>query len=192
MGSLALLSMIRFEAKHSELKKTAQRTKNFININKTIAISHQESMCIKGNNLKDVLLLTKREKIDVDFLTKFVDLSQLNIIKVDENRMFTIGCMTYNSFTFKRDKVFTCQSSFYKIILVLEIDSIIFFAAQKHEFLGIDDFSQSIMIKWSSDQQLDLVKFESIENKKSCPIKSIEDENFVIIDDLELMYEFYE
>lgn len=187
MGSLALLSMMRFEAKHKELKKIAQRTNNFKNINKTIAISHQESMCIKGNNLEDVRLITKREKIDVDFLTKFVDMIYINV--QNENEIFTIRCMMYNSFTFKRDKVFTSQSTLYKIVLVLEIDSIIYFAAEKLQMLGIDDFSQSIMIKWGSNQQLDLIKFESIEHKKSYPIKSIEDENFVIIDDLELVYD---
>lgn len=32
-------------------------------------------------------------------------------------------------------------------------------------------------------------KFEMIEHKKSYPIKSIEDETFVIIDDLDLMYD---
>lgn len=187
MGSIALLSMLRFEAKHSELKKIAQRTNNFRNINKTIAITHQESMCIKGNNLKDIRLITKREKIDVDFLTKFVDLNC--IIIENDNAIFSIGCMTYNSFTFKRDKVFTCQSILYKIVLVLEINSIIFFAAEKLEVHGIDDFTQSIMIKLSSDPQFDLIEFESIEHKKSYPIKSIEDANFVIIDDLELLYD---
>lgn len=185
MGSLALLSMIRFEAKHSELKKIAQRTNNFRNINKTIAVSHQEIMCIKGNNLKDICLTTKREKIDVDFLTKFVDLNWIDV--ENDNELYSIGCMTYNSFTFKRDQVFTYRSTLYKIVLVLEINSTICFAAEKLEMHGIDDFSQSIVIKLSSDQPLDLIEFESIEHKKSYPIKAIEDANFVIIDDLELI-----
>lgn len=184
MGSLTYMSMMRYEAKHSELKKIAQRVKNFRNINKTIAISHQEAMCIKGNNLKDVFLFTKREKINVNFLTKFVD---MNSIKVDENRIFTIRCMTYNSFAFKRDKIFAHQSSLYKIILVLEMDTTIFFASQKVEIIGIDNFSQSIKIKWTLDERFDLIKFEMIDHKKSYVIKTIEDETFVIIDDLDLM-----
>lgn len=186
MGSLALMSMIRFEAKHSELKKIAQRTKNFININKTIAISHQESMCMKGNNFKDNFSYSNREKISISFLEKYVE---LNSVMLDPNKIFEIRCMKCNSFTFEREKVFSHESLLYKIEIVLELDSVIYFAAQKLDFLGIDDFTQSVKIKFPSEQCLSLIKFDLIEHKKCYPIKSMESKNFVIMDDLELMYD---
>lgn len=186
MGSLALMSMMRYEAKHCELKKIALRTKNFININKTIAISHQENMCVKGNNFKDNFSYSKRQKICVSFLKQCV---VLGCIKLYPNKSFEIGCMKYNSFTFEREKVFTHESSLYKIEIVLELDSVIYFASQELDFLGIDSFTQSVMVKCSSDQQFTLIKFDMIAHKKSYPIKCIDDKNFVIIDDLELMYD---
>lgn len=62
MGPIALMSMMRFEAKHKFFKKAAQRTNNFININKSLAISHQEEMCTKGNNFRDIFIFTNRKK----------------------------------------------------------------------------------------------------------------------------------
>lgn len=44
VGPLIHMSMFRFDAKHTQLKKVVRNTNNFRNMNKTIAIKHQQSL----------------------------------------------------------------------------------------------------------------------------------------------------
>lgn len=106
-------------------------------------------------------------------------------------QVFEIGSMAYNGLTFESEKVFSHKSALYMIYIILEIDSEIFLFAKEVIFLGIDDFSQSMKIERGiiSIEQLHIIKFDEVEHKKCYPIKSIEDKNFVIIDDVELSYE---
>lgn len=146
-------------------------------------------MCVRGNNFKDVQSCSRRKEIGVASCFA-LSITYVELTNEYPNEMFEIQCMTFNSFTFEHDQVSAYNSLLYKIVMILKIDSEIYFAVKELEFLGLDDFTQSIMIKWTLNEDLSLIKFDNIEHKKSYPIKSIEDKNFVIIDDLELMYDF--
>lgn len=186
MGSLSDMSMIRMEAKHRMLKNVAQQTNNFKNINKTLAISHQESMCTKGNNFGDILSFTNRKKITLSFLRRYVNLNELGII--DEDDLCEFKRCTYNSISFEREKVFCYKSLFYELMIIFVVNSTIYFVAKELVYLGVDSFSQSMMVE-PSDQQFELIKFDEIEHKKCHPMKSIDDKQFVLMDDIELLYE---
>lgn len=49
MGPAVFTSTMRLEAKHQELKSYAQKTNNFINLNKTLAEKHQQLLCLREN-----------------------------------------------------------------------------------------------------------------------------------------------
>lgn len=53
MGPAIFTCTMRSEAKHQELKSTAQKTKNFINLTKTIAEKHQQLLSLRDNRYCD-------------------------------------------------------------------------------------------------------------------------------------------
>lgn len=183
MGPIALMSMIRLEAKHKFFKVAAKRTNNFINISKSLAISHQEDMCRKGNNFRDICSFTNRKKSNEAWK------KDMKIKKSSE--VFEIGRMTFNGQIFEREKAFSHQSTLYMIFTILEIDSEINLVAKKLVYLGIDDFSQSVKVEHSefSIDQLNIIKFNDVKYKKCYPLKCLDENDFIIIDDMELLYE---
>lgn len=62
--------MMRFDAKHTVFKSFVRYTNNFININKTLAVKHQQNLITQENTFCDKFSSTKEKPINIDFIKK--------------------------------------------------------------------------------------------------------------------------
>lgn len=53
VGPLVYFNMLRFESKHKQLKDLVLYTRNYKNINKIMAVKHQQFLSIKGFTYKN-------------------------------------------------------------------------------------------------------------------------------------------
>lgn len=53
MGPLINMIMLKYESKHQQLKGLVKNTRNYKNINKSIAVKHQQLLCNNGLSYKD-------------------------------------------------------------------------------------------------------------------------------------------
>lgn len=60
MGPIVFFWVMRMESKHQFFKRIAQRTKNFINLKKTMALQHQENMAIDGPSFSNEIIVSKK------------------------------------------------------------------------------------------------------------------------------------
>lgn len=183
MGPICFMSMIRYESKHKQLKKIANDSNNFININKTIATTHQELLCLKGNNFEEFLSCTSDKKICKEFLKNNVN----NHFKLKYYKnIFEVNNAQFSCFRYERGTVIKHKLFFYEIKFILHADSEFIFLVDKLEFIGIDCFSQSLRMERYQYDKLDLINFNEIVHKNSYSMKSIEDKHFVIIDNIDV------
>lgn len=68
MGPLIHLIMMRFEAKHQQIKRLLGDNRNFRNINKTLAIKHQQAACTTEFSYKNEIETNKIKPVDLEFL----------------------------------------------------------------------------------------------------------------------------
>lgn len=59
MGPIIFFWAMRMEAKHQYFKQIGQKTKNFINLKKTMANEHQEKVFLEGFSLRDEVVQSK-------------------------------------------------------------------------------------------------------------------------------------
>lgn len=95
MGPLKPMSMIRFESKHKTFKTFIKKSNNFVNINKSMAIKHQQMMSKFENTYENQISCGKK--------TEIADLCDLNAtIKVaDGDSIYSIKWLEYNSYKFR-------------------------------------------------------------------------------------------
>lgn len=60
MGPVLFFWVMRMEAKHQFFKRVAQKTKNFINLKKSMAYQHQEWLYLAGNAYTDDIKVSKK------------------------------------------------------------------------------------------------------------------------------------
>lgn len=61
MGPVVHFGVMRMEAKHQFFKQVAQKTKNYINLKKTMAQQHQEQICVQNSPFMDQINGSKRK-----------------------------------------------------------------------------------------------------------------------------------
>lgn len=114
MGPAIFTSSMRLEAKHQELKATAQKTKNFINLNKTIAEKHQLSMFLTKNKYCDEIVPGKELMIfeETEYFENYKSLP------LERNGIF-IKSLKVNSSFFKSGLLLLHESKFFEITQIL-------------------------------------------------------------------------
>lgn len=184
MGPTAFTSAMRLEAKHQELKAIAQKTNNFVDLNKTIAEKHQISMCLKGNKYCD----------DVEpgqIMAKFIESDEFDnykscaglILKGDE---LIIKSLRVNNIVFKPGLILLHESCFYEISHILHSsENYSFLCETFFDVKNRDSFCNSLII----EENLNLFHVLNISQMKNtkCYQKSfVGDKIHVICDTLEL------
>lgn len=116
IGPLIHYWTIRFEAKHGFLKSAAHKTKNFVNIGKTLAKKHQETFSHK-KFATDVIVFSKvntdfkkcnHEKDYSDQIALFISLNGLKVLKFAK----------YNSFEYRKGLMIISEGNLFGIDLV--------------------------------------------------------------------------
>lgn len=181
VGPLVHMSMIRFDAKHTQLKKIVRNTNNFRNINKTLAVKHQQSLASRENSFCDKMIHSKEKSINLDFVKNNYNEYILSHVMNCMNP-FEVNSFSFNSYKYDRGSVVVHQDKLYEIEMIMLTDSEYFFVLIEMQFLGIHEFSQSLEVNKLSPVQYSLIKFTEISHKKPYYCKFVDNKQFVIID----------
>lgn len=186
MGPLYSTSMFRFEAKHQYFKSLARNTKKFLNINKTLAVKHQLQSASGKNTFCDNVTHTKLKQIDIVFIRTHFD-STIQSHVTNNPNSFEIDSFSLNAYKYDRGSIIVYQNSLFEVEMILCTDKKFYFVAKKMEYFGLDQFSQSLKVKKSDATNFSLISFEDLTHMKSYGSKFIEKEQFVIIDNRDIL-----
>lgn len=186
MGPLIHMSMFRFDAKHTDLKKFVRNTKNTINLNKTIAIKHQQSLANGENSFSDNFFYSKQKEVKIGDIEQKYDQQILSHI-INSAESFEIGTFSFNSYKYRRGSIISFQKSLLEIETILLTDGQLFIVAKKLEFLEIHGFSRSIKVRKPNESLSVLIKYTDIEHKKPYCCKFVDQDRFIIIDSRDIL-----
>lgn len=187
MGPLLEMRLLRFEGKHKELKAIANKSNNFININKTIAVRHQERKCMNMNVCHDSIFHSKKLNVKTVFLKTILP----DIPSIFFQNTFEIKSLFLNSYKYEQKSVFIYDHFLYEIEIILTVNSKYYFIARKVNIFGLDDYSQSLKVEVSALNTNELIEFEKITHKKPYAVKHIADESFIIFDNVDILRDIH-
>lgn len=186
MGPLYATSMFRFEAKHKCFKTFARNTHNFVNINKTLAVKHQQQLASRKNSFRDSIVHTKSKPINMAFIRSHFD-STIQSHVMNNRSCFEIESFSLNAYIYDRGSIILYNKSLFEVEMILYTNEKFFFIAKKMNYLGIDDFSQTLKIKKCDVSSFSLISFDDLTHMKSYASKFIEKNQFVIIDNRDIL-----
>lgn len=186
MGPLIYMSMMRFDAKHTFFKNVVRHTNNFININKTMAIKHQQSLINNGNTFCDKFTNTKEKPIDIDFIENAYGNTVLSHIR-NSSKFSELDSFFFNSLKYERGSIVSYKKKIYEIEMIILSDNSYFMVAFELEFLGLHEYSQSIAVKKPNDVQFSMIKFCDLSHIKPYCSKFIGSNQYVIIDNRDIL-----
>lgn len=189
MGPLKWFSMKRYEAKHKEIKGCIGDSNNFRNLTKTIADRHQQMMSTKENTYTDRFEHPKVMKlINIDFFNSHKDIIKMALGFDDENTdgIFEVKWMLHNSFRYANGFFIKFTDALYRIEKVLLSDNEYHFFCVRFCVLEYSNFLNSIKIKMFEPNLFKIISFTALENKRVFEAKTLNGENFIILDTLEL------
>lgn len=189
MGPVKWFSMKRYEAKHKEIKGYIGDSNNFRNITKTIAERHQQMISIKENIYIDHFGHAKVMKlIDSDFMSYHKEILQADLKFNDENseKVVEIKWMNYNSFRYAKGFFIHFLGALYRIEKLLLFDNEYYFWCVRFCVLKHCHFLNSIKIKIFEPNLFKVIKFTSLENNNVYESKVLSNENYIILNTLDL------
>lgn len=199
MGPLVDLQMMRGDAKHQPLTQYAERTRNYVNICKSLSEKHQEVLAAKWTKCTYVdKIETSKKKLKV-FATKdtiineLKDYSQLirNHFEKDLNRVLLINRVIFNSFTYQKDLFIISSDEIHQIIAVLKLEDSFVFLITKFNVVKFFKFANCFQIQKS--EETSLIEFDSLVCKRTYEGKMLNNEIQIIADNLDMIpiYEKY-
>lgn len=185
MGPLFATSMLRYEAKHKYFKNIARNTNNFMNINKTLATKHQLQLASGKNSFCDTITHTKLKAINLNFVRVNFDMTIQSHISKSPN-CFEIESFTLNAYKYDRGSIILYDNRLFEVEMILYSDKKFFFISKKMDYLGLDQFTQSLKVK-KSDATFSLISFDDLSHVQAYGSKFIEKEQYVIIDNRDIL-----
>lgn len=162
MGPLKDMSMFKYERKHKILKEISKNTRNFTNINKTIATVHQQNMARVKNSFEDAFTVGSGSIVKHDFVV-----DHKNVLLTTFNCIENITEMQWIKFN---DRDYRRGLFIYHTNLILEIEKILcvgpdfYFFCIQFDYVSYHKFANSIKIKCSSPSIYKIIKFDTEEN----------------------------
>lgn len=194
MGPVKYFSMIRYEAKHKELKNCIGDSKNYKNLTKSMAERHQQMMSLQENTYTDHFEHAKIIKaVDTDFLKDHEIFFQkaFNFDHGNLKEIFEVKWMIHNSFRYCKGFFIEFESALYQIEKVLLKENEYHFFCVRFCVTKYCHFLNSIKIVVFEPNLFKIIAFSSLRNKKVFEGKVLEKEKFIILDtlDLKALYE---
>lgn len=185
MGPIYFMSMMRFEAKHKVFKTIAKKTNNYININKTLATVHQQNACNKGN-IYDEISYSKLKKVSLnENKREYGEIPDLDSIFNGE--CCEANWIYLNIYRYDRYTVVLHKHNLYAIQKLIIQTPKIHFICSKLKCIGLDKFTSSIEICHENPEKYEVINFENLCHNKPYSIKSIENRNFIIVDNFDII-----
>lgn len=178
----------RMEGKHQYFKTIVRSTNNFKNLNKTLALRHQEYFAFEAYNLRDSIIVPDTsipfeccpgfEKFDLEFAND----CKHKAILTGAN----IKYLNVNQFKYKPKLLICTKNKFLEIEYILSAENSYFFlCSSSFVYKRYDKFSNSIeLIKLEED--FNIVEFNELTIIRPFEIKFIEEKFFVLTDGLDI------
>lgn len=184
VGPVMFMNTIRYEAMHQIFKNIANKTKNFRNIYKTMAVKHQQQMCVKGSIFHDEIDSTKEKKLDPDSIDEFSEILLEFCKNLKDIR--EVELLRCNNFEYQKNILVIQKGIFHYIHRIFVIHDEHHFLCKPYEVLSFDNFLNSYKVQEDSQLQYTILKFASLQNKRPYETKILNREEFVIEEDLEI------
>lgn len=199
MGPVVHMSTMRYESKHTELKAIATKTKNFKNINFTIAHKCQGIMVARGFTYSDTVDTSLKKSLS-DHIKSKVALNEadyIDVIKPIYERRFRniadlkiITFFTFNGIYYRTGLVFLKSNYYHKIIEIVTDKKQFWFLAKPFKSIKYDNFHNSIIIEPDNEMQPELICLGELSNKNSYEIINVGDQLHIPAVTLETMIEY--
>lgn len=182
MGPLVLMSMFRYESKHRVFKKFANNTNNFKNINKTLAIKHQQHLSTSEYSFTDSFQRTALVTVSTRFIAE-------NKILIDSKwghkLIHQSKHLQFNSFQYSKDLIIIHNNALYKIRKIIFCENVYSFICEKLLPVKWVNFLNSFKVSADLSGPI-IIDLEELQTKKSFELKRIESEYFIIGDTNEI------
>lgn len=128
VGPVIYMSTMRYEAKHQFFKNIIKKTKNLRNINKSLALKHEQNLCVQGVTCDDKITTAKCKPISLENISRFEDTISEYFFTTD-NLMET-ECLFINNYEFKNGFLFIHNAILYRILKIVCFENKYFFLSQ--------------------------------------------------------------
>lgn len=183
MGPLTHMKMIRYEAKHKALKNFSKHTRNFINVNKTIAKQHQQMMARIKDSYRDKISHRKLLKLSVELLEKYKHILEKKFGSCEQ--IFHTNSLTINGVEFRKGFYVLDQECLFEIYHIFKADNEYFFLCSKSNIRHFDAYLNSIQLEPANEDDALLLK-STAKNRKTYEKTIHQNESYVILETLEL------
>lgn len=173
MGPVIHFWAMRMEAKHQYFKRIAYRTKNFVNIKKTLAEKHQEKFQSNSFVSDEVIYGKEVALIEQNDSEKyFEELKSMNFSNDSIAQSSTLKSLKINNYRYKPNFLIANATNFFEIQYILSVENQIFFLSNKiYEVQGYDSFLNAMKI--TSEDKLSILNLNEMKNKKSYEKKNV-------------------
>lgn len=192
MGPVIFLWVMRMEAKHQFFKNIAHRTKNFINLKKTMAFKHQANIFVNNSPYKDVLIAGRViEPLNwFEEFGNYEDLLNDHFSSEDNEKLRLIKFVEIGHIKYKPGLLIELDSIFYQIDFIAFFDSNCAFLCSKCYIVNqYETFLNSLELK--EIQNYKLIKHTDLKNLNVYEKRYFKDKIYLIAKDLELYRIYY-
>lgn len=176
MGPLVNMNMIRYEGKHQEIKNHIYRTKNYKDIPKYLAVTHQQQLLTKKN--------TYEEDISHGIPTPVKEISGqgrsciLNYFHTNDE-VKEVKWLQYFGTRFNKGLKILHNSHIYEISNIFYAEKKFYFLCIKNNFIQFHSFSNSLKIETSHPFEYTIISFVELNLKKTFESKIVDNESYI-------------
>lgn len=189
MGSVKHLNVIREEAKHQMFKGFAKTTRNFKNLNQTLAVKHQRWMSKKSKNFaacNNKLNSGKKLMLSVETKDLLKCCENRVVLNEHENEIREIKWLQKDAYLFKEKSILLHENNLYEVKKILISDNNYILICSACKFLEKCEFTNSFKIQSSSPEKLSAINFDLVHNYKLYKKVQLNGQHFVISEDLKI------
>ncbi|XP_055308672.1 uncharacterized protein LOC129572687 [Sitodiplosis mosellana] len=186
MGPVVWFWVMRIESKHQFFKQVAQKTKNYINLKKTMAEQHQAKVFLAGFVYKDEFIVGKK-KLPMGSWSdyeKYEDaVGQVFTADMIEEAQI-VNSLQINNTKYKSNYLIEHDNMFCEIdYIVIHKNSYWFICSTSYKVKKIDPFLNSFLLEKCEKFQIIQLKDSKVYEKKH-----LNCETYVIVDNLDLYH----
>lgn len=187
MGPLPLLSTFRYESKNKSIKEIANRSRNFININKTIAMEHQKLMTTQIDSYKDIYthgVEINTAATDVRHIFGSEHLPDPIERFVSEETIIEVKWFRMNDWTYRKGLI-VLKNAIYEIVRIFTRNGDYLLLVKRYIAVSYHKNLNSVRIVEYCPIAHELLIFSALENRAVHEKKLCNGDFYLIIDSLE-------
>lgn len=180
MGPFVDSTMAHYEAKHSVFKNIARKTKNFVNIAKSLAEKHQQIMCGNVHSFKDEISVSPKSYP----LTKCCEFAKYrnHLIAFDNiSDYVVVDFVKVNGYVYRKGIMLVENFKVFEIIYVLRYQNEYYFLCQSYDFMKYEIPLHSIKIKKTEISETNIKFFKISDLKNNQPFEKKLCNNFIYL-----------